>query len=333
LHFLPHVVSKRAVSVGSECSILENVARNKSALTIAAEYYPLRAFVTLLQTLPYDVSRRLSRLVVRTLLRVLPKRRLIESQIAAAFPELSATDHEDIARRSIDNIAEGLSAFAYMPKMDRAEMESRVTLEGAEHMEDAFRQGRGMITFTAHYGSWELMANYVTRRYPRVAMLVRPLDNARLEALVHDIRACGGGGVIDSHRAFKDGIRLLRSNGVLGLLMDQNFYKGGVFVNFFGRLAATTTIAPILARRTGCALLPMHNVQKDGKVRIICEPPVALSENPDLNQAIREDVQRLTAIIEGWIRTDPGQWLWLHNRWKRQPTPEEQHELAVASKT
>jgi KDO2-lipid IV(A) lauroyltransferase len=243
----------------------------------------------------------------------------MESQLSACFPEKSVTSIHRLVDQSIDTLADGVATFPRIPQLKMDTMPDWVVTEGMEHVEEAYRQGRGMITFTAHMGCWELMAVYITHRYPRVAMVVRPLDNPKLNTLVTQVRASGGGGVIDSHRVLKDGMRHLRSNGVLGVLIDQNFYKGGVFVDFFGRPAATTTLVPLLARRTGCAVLPFHNVWRDGKVYIRCEAPVQLSVDEDPARAIAQDTQMLTSIVERWVREDPSQWLWLHNRWKRRP--------------
>jgi KDO2-lipid IV(A) lauroyltransferase len=258
------------------------------------------------------------------LLFVMPKRRkLMEAQLLACFPERSARERDAVARQSIAYLSQALTTFVRIPTMKAPEMDALVETEGFHHIEEAFRQKKGMITFTAHYGFWELMAIYVTRLYPDVSMVVRPLDNPKLDRLISGVRGSGGGGVIDSKKVFREGLRLLRRNGILGILIDQNFHKGGVFVDFFGRPAATNTLVPILARRTGCAVLPMHNVWKGEKIRIICEAPVTLSANPDQNAAIGEDTQMLTRIAERWIREDPSQWLWLHNRWKRRPLPGE----------
>lgn len=300
-------------------------ARSKSRLLVEAEYLPLRALLSVLQTLPAFLSRALCRGLVRGLLACMPKRRkLIQSQIHESFPEGSNRLCKGIFGKSIDCLADGVAMFARIPGMSDEEMDRLVVLHGAEHIEAAYRQGRGMITFTAHYGCWELMAVYITRRYPRVSMLVRPLDNPRLDEMVAGVRGSGGGGVIDSRRVFKDGVRLLRANGILGVLVDQNFHKGGVFVDFFGRPAATSTLVPVLARRTGCAVLPMHNYWSEGKLHIVCEAPVPLSTDSDSSEAIAADTQRITSIVERWIRKDPGQWLWLHRRWKRRPQPGEQ---------
>jgi KDO2-lipid IV(A) lauroyltransferase len=296
------------------------MARSKNYFAIQVEYYSIRGLLGLLKILPWTAGKAAARGLVNGILFFIPKRRrLIQQQLEASLPERTPAQCRDLARQSVDNLARLLAIYPRISSMTDADMEKTVEIEGFEHIREAFRRGKGMITFTAHYGCWELMAIYVTRLYPKIAMVVRPLDNPRLDALASAVRGSGGGGVIDSKKVFKEGLRLLRANGILGVLIDQNFYKGGVFVNFFGRPAATNTLVPTLARRTGCAVLPMHNIWKGDKIRIICEPPVTLSGNPDSAEAVTEDTQKLTFIVEGWIRRDPGQWMWLHNRWKRSP--------------
>jgi Kdo2-lipid IVA lauroyltransferase/acyltransferase len=296
------------------------MARSKSSITIQVEYNFFRGLLRILRILPISLSRQVSLALLNVILFFIPKRRrLIQKQLEDSFPNLTPAQCREFAKQSVYNLARLMAIYPRIASMTDAEMEKTVEIEGFEHIREAFRKGKGMITFTAHYGCWELMAIYVTRLYPKIAMVVRPLDNPLLDAMVSAVRGSGGGGVIDSRRVFKDGLRLLRDNGILGVLIDQNFYKGGVFVVFFGRPAATNTLVPILARRTGCAVLPMHNVWKGNKIRIICEAPVTLSANPDSQAAIVEDTQKLTSIVEGWVRRDPGQWMWLHHRWKRAP--------------
>ncbi len=297
------------------------MARKKSPLAIQVEYQSIRGLLKLFQTLPFSASKALCGRLLQLLLFVLSKRRrLVEANLRACFPGRPDTYYAELGERSTAYLARGLASFSRIPLMDAQTMEDTVEIQGFEHLREAFAKGKGAITFTAHYGFWELMAIYVTRIYPKVSMVVRPLDNPMLDRLVMSIRGSGGGGVIDSKRVFKEGIRHLRANGLLGVLIDQNFHKGGVFVDFFGRPAATSTLVPILARRTGCTLLPMHNVWLGDRIRIICEPPVELSSNPDAHRAIEEDTQKLTSIVERWVREDPAQWLWLHNRWKRIPS-------------
>lgn len=296
------------------------MARSKSPLQIQLEYYPVKGLFVLLNKLPRSWRESILTNLLQWVLLFMPKRRkIMKENIAFCFPQLSAIQQAIIARQSVRNLARGFSLYGKIPELCQKGMDEMVETEGFEHIQEAFKKGKGMITFTAHYGNWELMAIHVTRLYPQVAMLVRPLDNPRLDQLTTQIRSSGGGGVITNHRVLKDGIKLLRQNGILGILIDQNLAGGGLFVDFFGRPAATTSIVSVLARRTGCAILPMYNRWEGNKIRIICQAPLTRSAHPDSNQAIAEDTQTMTTIVEGWIREDPGQWFWLHNRWKRRP--------------
>lgn len=300
------------------------MARRKNTLTLYAEYLPLRALLAFLGWLPLAGSKLFCRRLIHGILFFFGRRRrLVDLQMAFCFPAMSPQKRQEVAGHAFDTLGDGLATFAKIAQWGPEEMKKQVDILGFEHLDEALKKGKGAITFTAHYGCWELMATYVTRFYPKVAMVVRPLDNPKLDALVKSVRESSGGSVIDSKRVFTEGTALLRGNGILGTLVDQNFHKGGVFVDFFGRPAATNTLTAILARRTGCILLPMHNIWVGDRIRIICEPPLALSRNPNSKEAIWEDTQAMARIVERWVREDPASWLWLHNRWKRQPTPEE----------
>ena len=297
------------------------MARSKSSFVVHLEYYPLRGLLRMLQILPPALCRKACSSLLHGILFFLPnRRRLIQKQIEVSFPDFAPEEHRRIARQSVDNLAQGLAMFARIPLMTDDMMEKKVEIEGFEHIREAFRQGRGMITFTAHYGCWELMAIYVTRLYPKISMLVRPLDNPLLDAMVSAVRECGGGGVIDSRRVFKDGIRLLRDNGILGILIYQNFHKGGVFVNFFGRLACTTTGPARVARKTGVPIV-LGLVIWDSKLkkyRLRFDPVEWINcQNPE--EEIQVNTANFTRLLEEYIRRFPDHWLWVHRRWKTRP--------------
>jgi KDO2-lipid IV(A) lauroyltransferase len=298
------------------------MARPKSPFAVYAEYLPLRGLFWLLGALPFGLSQAIAGALLRAALFLMPdRRRILNSNLDLAFPEKSRQERRAIARGSIDNLARGVAMFARIPGAAKASFKDVVEVEGSKHLEAALRRGRGILLFTAHVGCWEMMGAYVPTLFSQGAMVVRPIDNPKLDQLVARVRASGGGIVIPHRRLFKESLRVLRANGTVGVLIDQNFAHGGAFVNFFGHLAATTPVVSLLARRTGAALIPMHNVWERGKIRIIFGPPVALSTQADPAKAVVEDTQRMTAEVERWVRERPDHWLWLHNRWKRQPQP------------
>ena len=96
--------------------------------------------------------------------------------------------------------------------------------------------------------------------------MARPLDNPALDALLCDFRRRPGNTVIYKRRALPQVLRLLRDNHGVAILIDQNVQAGdGVFVDFFGRKAATTTVAAALALKTGCAILARHAELRSGR--------------------------------------------------------------------
>src|SRR5947207_7384433 len=137
------------------------MARTKSPLQIKLEYYPIRGLFALLCALPSAWGASLARGLIRGLLRLMPRRRqLIEANLAFCFPERSAEERRAIAERSIAYLARGTAIYPKIPDLCRQGIEAYVEMEGFHYLNEAVKQGRGAITFTAHYGFWEIMAIY-----------------------------------------------------------------------------------------------------------------------------------------------------------------------------
>jgi KDO2-lipid IV(A) lauroyltransferase len=139
------------------------------------------------------------------------------------------------------------------------------------------------------------------------------------------MRTMAGNTVIYKQRALARMLRALRGGGGIAILIDQNVQPGdGIFVDYFGRAAATTTVAAALAVKTGCALVPCRTeLLKSGRYRLTYAPAVEWSRSGDRTADIACLTQRLTRQIEAWVRETPEQWLWMHRRWKTRP-PQEQ---------
>jgi len=196
--------------------------------------------------------------------------------------------------------------------------------EGTEHIEGPVGQ-RGILFCTAHIGNWEIYAIAHAWHHGPVSVVARPLDNPKLDARLCAFRVSSGNTVIYKKKALPQIIRTLRSGGSVAMLLDQNVQaKDGIFVEFFGRPAATTTAAAALAVKTGCALVPCHTeLLKDGRYRLSYDPPLAWTPSGDRDKDIQRITQELAGLAEAWIRRNPEQWLWMHRRWKTRPPVEE----------
>jgi KDO2-lipid IV(A) lauroyltransferase len=154
-----------------------------------------------------------------------------------------------------------------------------------------------------------------------VGVIARPLDNRALDARLGAFRARSGNIIISKRRALPDILRLLRQGQGVAMLIDQNVQEAdGIFVDFFGRPAATTTAAAALAVKTGCALLPCYcEAKPDGRYRLVYETPHEWTPSGSRQDDIARITQGLTGRIEAWVRGRPEQWLWIHRRWKTRP--------------
>lgn len=196
-----------------------------------------------------------------------------------------------------------------------------VEVEGREHVEQALARGRGALLVTAHIGNWELHGLAHGWLFGPIGVIARPLDNPRLDDRLCALRTRGGNTVIYKRKALATVLRLLREGKGVAVLIDQNVQeKDGIFAEFFGRPAATTTVAAALALKTGCAVLPTRAIlQRDGRYRLVYDPPLRIEPTGDRDADIAAITQALTHVIEGWVRDTPEQWLWMHRRWKTRP--------------
>jgi len=118
---------------------------------------------------------------------------------------------------------------------------------------------------------------------------------------------------------------VLKGAGTIGILADQNTMPGeGVFVDFFGTPACTTTGIARVALHTDAAVVPGYAYWDESlrKYRLRFEPPVELVRTGDAERDVRENTQRFTKVIEEIIRKHPEQWIWIHARWKNRPEGE-----------
>jgi len=257
---------------------------------------------------------------------------VVHKQRKIALESLGMAFGKDKTALEMERIARG--CFTFMVKsgvellflMDRPQMlKARVEIVGEEHLLGALSRGRGVILVSGHFGNFPLMLARLALSGYKTAGIMRFMRDQRVERIFLKKRDFFGIKTIYSQprKACVDSsIRILRNNELLFIPIDQNFGTGGIFVDFFGRKAATATGPVILAQRTGASILPCFIVrQKDDTHQIIFEPVLELKEGQTPAETIIINIQRLTSIIESYIRRYPDQWGWIHRRWKSQMAP------------
>lgn len=206
------------------------------------------------------------------------------------------------------------------PQLSPEAAGSIVSFEGLEHLRGAYARGKGVLVFSGHYGHWELTALMQGHLGFPLALVTRPLDNPRLEAMLASLRTRSGNVVVHKRRAVREMVKALARGIGVAIVIDQDARDQGTFVPFFGRPASTTPTLASIALRTGAAVLPSFSYPlPGGRWRVVYDPEVPVRATGDREADVRDLTAACTAIIERRVRERPELWLWMHRRWKTAP--------------
>lgn len=276
--------------------------------------------------LPRPIARVIAALTVRILLAMLPRlRRIAQFNLRLAFPEWNDAKREVAIRNMTRYLGWQAVEFARFSGYNRENIEEIIEIENHENFLEAQRRGKGVLILTGHIGAWELSSfAHAIYGYP-MHYLARPLDNAPLDAFVNHYRGLSGNRPIYKNESARAVLKTLTGGGIVGILADQNTLpEEGVFVDFFGKAACTTTGIARLALHTGAAVVPGYAYWDSAarKYKLRFDPPIEIAETGDSERDIVENTQRFAKITEDIIRKFPDQWVWVHARWKTRPKDE-----------
>lgn len=283
----------------------------------ALEYAAARFVVATLEWLPLPLANSLSRVYARLLDLAIPRlRHTAYRNLSMALPGADAKAVTDGVYRSIARL---LLALARFPGIGRDNIADWIRYDGLEHFLEAKRRGRGVLFATAHLGNWELSAFAHGLMTEPMHVIVRPLDNLQVDAIVEARRRMSGNTVVEKKDAARAILRALGRNEAVGALIDQNAgLDEGVFINFFGIPACVGTAFARIANRTRAAVIPGFALWSEAERRYVLRfEPILEMTGDDVR-----DTAQIHSVLESMIRQYPDQWLWIHRRWKTRPPGE-----------
>lgn len=248
------------------------------------------------------------------------RRKALES-LSIAFPEKTTEEREALARRSFGELGRTLLEMVRIRAFD-ARRHEYVEWEAGSRaaMDAALARGKGVVFVTGHCGNWELLARYVALEGYAAAVVGKETSDPNTTRLLESFRTSGNLRVIwrGAPGAAKDLLRTLKTNAILGLLIDQDTKVQSVWVPFFGKLAKTPRAAADLALRTGAAAM-LGFCTRIGPLKYrITMKELAVPETREEKDVLAL-TSELTQGIENHIRANPTQWVWMHRRWKSPP--------------
>ncbi len=235
-------------------------------------------------------------------------------------PHASRAQVRLVAKRSFRNYAKYLSEFTHLPRWSTADLEDLVDhAEGWEHIEDATRDGKGVIFVTPHFGNWDVAGWYFGRRYAFSAV-VEPLEPPELDALVQGWRQAKHIGIIPLANAARGVLRALRTGGLVALVVDRPTHASGegARVRFFGAWTRVPAGAAHFALRTGAPVVAAGVWRTPRNTySAFARPPLRFQPAPgsDLDRDVERVMQRIMEEIETIVESHPDQWYMFRQMW------------------
>jgi lipopolysaccharide heptosyltransferase II len=251
-------------------------------------------------------------------------RRLAKRNLEIAFAnEKSPRELHQLVRRHFRQLGANLLCSAKLTQLSPERVLEHVEVENIESMAREFRAGVPVVLVLSHLGTWEVFAQLMPKfvGFVRGSSVYQSLGNRFIDKHVRRTRSQTGLELFDRRDGFEPVIELLRSGGGVGVLSDQHAGDHGVWTPFFGRLASTSPLPALLAKRTRAALIAA-GVYTTGPARW----RIVFTERFDQTGAsVAVLTSKINRVIEEQIRRAPEDWFWVHNRWK---TPEPNFLLA-----
>jgi len=230
-------------------------------------------------------------------------------------------DARRIARQVFRNFAKYLIEFLRFEKMGDEYIKRHVRIEGAENIKSALKLGKGAVLFSAHLGNWEWAGALIAHLGFSLKAIVLTHKDKRIDDFFTKQRMINGMGSIPLGGSVRKCLKQLDANGLIAIVSDRDFSNNSIDATFFGKTAHMPVGTAILAMKKGCPLIPCFIVrQKNDKHVFFIDKPIEYKAPEDNDAAVKEIVQRVTDVIEKYVRKYPEQWFMFENPWERKGT-------------
>ena len=300
--------------------------RSKRARAAAhrVEFTLARSLERAVSLLPERAADRFGASIGRAIHGLGIRRETVDENLRIAFPEKSS---EWLARTRVaayEHLGREAAAILRLSRLDANAVIASTIVDGWDELQDALSLGRGVILVTGHYGNWEIAAAAVAARGIPLGAIVRQQGNRLVDERLQQLRRNLGVETIYQGQAPSRVPRLLRANGVVGIVGDQDARLRGVFVPYFGRLASTHRGPALFALRLDAPVfsciarrLPGDEVRYEIRGRRVNFEPTG-----DVEADVYTLTAELSRRLEEDVRVAPEQYFWFHRRWKTRPSQE-----------
>lgn len=297
---------------------VEAPPKRKHSLAHRAEYALAHSLEATLSAIPERAADSLGRIIGSSLSRIGIRRDVVESNLRLAFPERSDDWIHETMKKAYQHLGREATAMMRLSKLHPQDVIDRTDAVGWNDLESSLSLGKGVLLVTGHYGNWEIAAAAVAARGIPIAAIVRRQGNRLVDERLQQLRRDLGVETIYQGQAPARVPRILRANGVVGIVGDQDARRSGVFVPFFGHPASTHRGPALFALRLGAPVFSCiaRRLPGDDIRYQVAGERVEFTPSGELDADIHSLTAELAMRLERQVRVAPEQYFWFHKRWK-----------------
>ncbi len=283
------------------------------------EYLLFLLFSLTFRLLGLNTSRKLSGLLAVIFYYFIPiRKKTVLENLTNAFPEYDEKKTRSIAYNTYKSFLTAFIEILYLSKISRQELEAAVNCPNKDLIETKFKEEKGVILLSAHFGNWEYVAASVALQLNLpFSVVVKPQRNPYVSDWMNNVRTRWNNDIVSLGLSIRKTYQTLKEKKIVAMVADQRGPQESIKVEFFGRKVSVHVGPAVLALKTGAPILcgiPVR--QKDCSYKIVMHEISKDNLPEDNEEKIIELSQRHTSYLESFIREYPEQWLWMHKRWK-----------------
>lgn len=232
--------------------------------------------------------------------------RIALKNLRKCFPDYDDDKIQTIVLGMWDNLGRMFGEFPFWSIMSKQEFWRRVEFKNKKIPK------KNILFLSGHYGNFELPSRISQEQGLGMYLIYRPSNNPIVDKIInHGRTRCGTTMIPKGKNGLKFLLDAMKNEVAVGMLVDQKM-DDGVSIPFFGMMAKTTNLPAKLALKYGSKIIVVRMQRKKGAYFFVEYQEIKYTKKDDPDQI----TLRINQVLEGWIKDNPEQWFWVHNRWK-----------------
>lgn len=280
------------------------------------EYLLVLVVIKIIGTLGINKSVTICRYLARIIGPLLPVNKIAENNLKNIFGKDFA--YKTIIDQIWDNFGSFIGEMPYVNKMSDEELSERVEIMGIEHIKKLQDAHQPFLLFTGHFANWDFALKIIDKFYPKFAIIYRKANNPYVDKLIIAARKDNNIKLIPKGaKGVRDLISAIKFGYAIGMLVDQKM-NDGIEIPFLGKPAMTANAIAKIALQFDYPIIPLQVIRiNNSHFKAIIHRPIEFSKTGDIKLDCYNIMVTINQILGDWVKENPGQWFWFHNRWKK----------------